>query len=181
MITKTITTVFMVPTLEISKEELVNNGFINAYIKDEQKDEYPGCIHLVFHPDNVDRFREFLEKEQERTPNVVDNYDYDGGYIVVVYKLNPEFDKDFELVRQGKYSKTSKEFKNLFPKAVKIMQHGLHRDEISLQWRIFKRTTDLVEFWEDKLGVDIGDLEVWDTFYEEKETLNINHLKPITC
>lgn len=171
----------MVPTLKIPKDALANNGFINAYIRDELKDEYPDCVHLLFKPSNIDRFREFLESEQERTSNVVDNYDYNDNYVVVVYKLDSKFKSDFELVKKGKYSKTSKEFKNLFPKAVKLMKNGLHRDEISLQWRIFKRTTDLVEFWEDKLNVNIGDQEVWDTFYEEKEVLNINQLKPKVC
>lgn len=182
MITKTITTVFMVPTLKIPKESLVNNGFINGYVGDELKeDSYPDCIHLLFKPNNIDKFREFLDSEHERTEDIVDNYDYDDGYVVVVYKLNPDFKEDYDLVRKGKYSLTSKGFKNLFPRAVKIMKRGLRRDEISLQWRIFKKTRDLVDFWEDRLGVDITDQEVWDTFYEEKETLNINKLKSTVC
>jgi hypothetical protein len=96
----------------------------------------------------------------------------------MVYKLDPKFKKDYELVRQGLYSKTSKDFQNVFPKVVKIMKNGKHRDEISLQYRIFNRTQDLINFWEDKIGITLSsDQEVWEGFHEERETLNINNIK----
>jgi len=56
----------------------------------------------------------------------------------------------------------------------------LHRDEISLQYRVFNRTEDLVKFWEDKLGVEFDDdQEVWHGFELDKETLNIQKLKEL--
>jgi hypothetical protein len=176
---KTITTIFMVPTLKVPTNALKDNGIINGYIKDVDRDvEYPNCIYLLFKPDDMDKFRNFLESEHERTNDIVEDYDYDGGYVVVVYKLNPKFEKDFVIVKEGKYSKTSQEFQNLFPKAVKIVTNGLHRDEISLQIRVFKKTEDLREFWEEKLGVDFDEeQEVWEGWDEEKEILNINKLK----
>jgi hypothetical protein len=178
-IKKTITSIFMVPTLKAPKDALRNNGFINGYIKDETAEHhYEGCIYLLFRPDNVDKFREFLDSEYERTNNIVEDYDYNDGYVVVVYKLNPDFKDDYNLVKQGKYSKTSKEFKLEFPKVVKLFKQGLHRDEISLQYRIFNRTQDLIDFWEEKLGIRFDDdQEVWDGFDEEKEVLNINNIK----
>lgn len=61
---------------------------------------------------------------------------------------------------------------------IKIKKNGLHRDEISLQYRVFNRTEDLVKFWEDKLGVEFtDDQEVWHGFEEENEILNIEKLK----
>jgi hypothetical protein len=178
-IKKTITSIFMVPTLKAPKDSLRNNGFINGYIKDESSDNHcEGCIYLLFRPENIDKFREFLDGEYERTKDIVEDYDYEGGYVVVVYKLNDEFKSDYELVRRGAYSKTSKSFQKLFPKIVKIVKQGLHRDEISLQYRIFNKTVDLVDFWEDKLGISFSDeWEVWEGFEEEKEILNINKVK----
>ncbi len=35
---KTITSIFMVPTLAIDKEKLKSNNFLNAYVKDARKD-----------------------------------------------------------------------------------------------------------------------------------------------
>lgn len=178
---KTITSIFMVPTLKIVKGELSENGFINGYVKDESREvQYEGCIYLLFQPKNLDKFREFLDSEYERTKSVIDDYDYEDGFVVVVYKLDSKFSKDFKLIKKGKYSKTSKSFQALFPKLVKIKTSGLSRDEISLQYRVFNKTEDLIKFWEDKLGVEFDeDQEVWHAFDEEEETLNIEKIKEL--
>lgn len=169
----------MVPTLKVPKDALKNNGFINAYLKDgDREDHYEGCIYLLFRPENIDKFREFLDAEYERTEAVVEDYDYDGGFVVVAYKLNQEYNDDFSLIRNGSYSKTSKSFQALFPKIVKIVKQGLSKDEISLQYRIFNKTQDLIDFWEDKLGMSFApNWEVWEGFDEEKEILNLNKIK----
>ena len=179
MIKKNVTSIFMVPTLKIEKGKLASNGFINAYIKDSRKEDvYDGCIYLLFHPDNLDGFREFLDTEYERTKDVIEDYDYEDGYVVVVYKLNPEFKDDFELVRQGKYSKTSESFQKQFPRVVKIVKDGLRKDEISLQIRIFNKTPDLIDFWEEKLGIVFNNnYEVWEGFHQENEVLNLDDVK----
>jgi hypothetical protein len=98
--------------------------------------------------------------------------------VVVVYELNPRYARDFKLVKEGKYSQTSSVFQSLFPKLVKIKRNGMHKDEISLQYRVFNKTEDLVKFWEDKLGVEFDDnQEVWHGFDLEEETLDINKIK----
>lgn len=169
----------MVPTLDIPRGKLPDNGFINAYIKDALRDvQYENCIYVLFKPKDLDKFREFLDEEYERTKSIIDDYDYEDGFVVLVYQLNPKFAKDFSLVKHGKYSKTSKEFQAMFPKVIKVKKNGLHRDEISLQYRVFNRTEDLIKFWEEKLGVEFeDDQEVWHGFVEEDEILNIEKLK----
>jgi hypothetical protein len=178
-IKKTITTIFMVPTLKINRDHLYDNGFINGYIKDVRKDvQYENCIYLLFKPENIDRFKDFLDEEYERTKSIIDDYDYEDGYVVVVYELNDKYKRDFEYVKNGKYSKTSKEFQSLFPKIVKIKTNGRYKDEISLQYRIFNHTEDLVQFWEDKLDVKFDDdQELWHAFIEENEILNLDKIK----
>jgi hypothetical protein len=185
-IRKNITSIFMVPTLKVPKDGLKNNGFINAYIKDARKeDQYKGCIYLLFKPENLDKFREFLDEEYERTKNIIEDYDYEEGYVVVVYKLNEDLKKDFNLIKQGKYSKTSKEFQKLFPKDVSInTARKIFKNELSLQYRIFNKTEDLIEFWEYKLGVDLSnvigdDYEVWDGWDESKEILELDKIKEL--
>ena len=178
-LTRSITTLFMVKPIGIGIEKLEKVGFINGFVRDVSHDSvYEDCVYLLFKPHDMDLFRDFIDSEYERTDNIVEDYDYEGGYVVVVYKLDPNFKKDHELVRQGLYSKTSKDFQNLFPKVVKIVKNGRHRDEISLQYRIFNRTQDLINFWEDKLGIKFSsDQEAWEGFHEERETLNINNIK----
>ena len=179
---KTITSIFMVPTLKIDRVALLENGFINGYVSDVKRlPAYEGAAYLLFQPKNLSKFREFLEEEYERTKDIIDEYDYEGGYVVVVYKLNPKFKKDFALIKEGLYSKTSPEFQALFPKIVKIQKAGLKRDEISLQYRVFNKTEDLIKFWEDKLGVEFDeDQEIWHGFVLEEETLDIDKINE-TC
>jgi hypothetical protein len=179
---KTITSIFMVPTLECPKDSLKNNGFINGYINDEERDvQYENAIYLLFQPKNLDKFREFLDEEYERTKSIIEDYDYSNGYVVVVYKLNESLSEDFKLIREGKYSKTSENFQKIFPKNISVEnERGKLKDHLSLQYRIFNKTEDLIEFWEDKLGVDLGnvvgsDFEVWEGFDLKRETLNIKN------
>ena len=102
----------------------------------------------------------------------------------MVYQLDEKYKKDYELVKPRKYSKTSKAFQNEFPKSVKIVREGLNKDEMSLQTRVFNKTEDLIEFWEDKLGLKLKevigeDYEVWHGFDESKEILEINKIKEL--
>lgn len=176
---KTITTIFMVPTLKIGKDALLSNGFINGYIKDVRKDvQYEDCIYLLFKPKDLTLFAAFLDAEYERTKALIDDYDYEDGYVVVVYQLDEKYENDFELIKQGKYSQTSKDFQALFPKIVKVKVNGFYKDEISLQYRVFNHTEDLVQFWENKLGVTLeDDQELWHYFDEENEVLNLDKIK----
>jgi hypothetical protein len=117
----------------------------------------------------------FLENQYATNDNIVEDYDYEGGYVIVVYKLNKEFEKDFSIVRKSKYSKTSKKFQELFSRIIKLRPG---KDEISLQYRIFNHTEDLVQFWENKLDVKFDeDQEIWYAFIEENEILNLDKIK----
>ena len=178
-IKKTITSIFIVPTLSIGKERLLDNGYINGYIKDNRKEvQYENCVYILFRPENLDKFKDFLDEEYERTKSIIDDYDYEDGFVVVVYVLNSRLNDDISLVKQGKYSQTSKKFQEIFPKVVKIKRGGYSKDEISLQFRVFNKTDDLRQFWEDKFGVEFDeDMEVWGGFIEEDEILNLDKIK----
>lgn len=175
----TITTIFIVPTLKIPRDDLVENNFINGYIRDEMNPIiYENCVFLLFKPSNLDKFNEFVNREALRSKLILEDYDYANGFVVCVYELPTKYKDDYSLVRLGKYSKTSPEFQNEFPKVKKIIINGLHRDELSLQYRVFRRTEDLVKFWEDKLDVNLTEEnEVWQKFDENKEILTEEKLK----
>lgn len=176
---KTITSIFMVPTLKIDREELRNNGFINGYTIDKRRDaQYEGCVYLLFKPKDLDKFRTFLDKEYERTKAIIDDYDYEDGYVVVVYKLNTKWKKDFGLIREGLYSKTSEQFQNTFPKIIQVTTEKGRKQGPALQHRIFRRSNDLIQFWEEKLDVVFtDDMEVWQGFVYENETLDLEKFK----
>ena len=169
----------MVPTIGIKRDTLHANDFLNGYAKDETRDEqHDDACYLLFRPRNIDRFREFLDSEYERTKDIIEDYDHPHGFVVVVYKLNPKFKLDFELIRESRYSTTSPEFQALFPKVVKIKVNGLSRDEISLQVRIFKKTDDLRQFWEDAFQENLAEnVEYWEGYHEKNEILTEKTLK----
>lgn len=176
---KTITSIFIVPTLKINREKLRENGYLNGYLSDVRRDiQYQNAVYLLFKPGNLDQFREFLDSEADRTKQLIDDYDYEDGFVVVVYTLDKKWKKDFALVREGLYSKTSKEFQDSFPKVIKIMKNGLHRDEISMQFRIFNKTQDLREYWEKRLDMEFTeDMEVWNGFDIDNEVLDLDKIK----
>jgi hypothetical protein len=178
-IKKTVTSIFMVPMLNIPKGELRNNGFLNAYYRDDIWDKHPkNVIFLLFRPEDINRFIIFLDSENERTESVIEDYCYPDGFFVVAYQLNPKLKKDFDLVRLGKYSKTSPRFQKQFPKIVTVEKSGIHIEELSIQYRIFNKTIDLVKYWEDAFDTKFDkEQEVWDGFIEKNEILNIDKIK----
>lgn len=177
---KTISSIFLLPTLKIPRDKLNSYGIVNAYIADADRENYKDdYLYVLFNPPNKDMFNEFVDSEYENEDRqIVEDYDYPDNFSVLVYKLNPKWKKDYELIREGKYSKTCKEFQGMFQKVIKVVIDGLHRDEISLQYRVFKRSTDLIDYWEEKTGVKFDEgQEVWRGFFVEKETLNIENIK----
>jgi hypothetical protein len=56
-------------------------------------------------------------------------------------------------VEKGQYSQTSPSFKR-FSKTVSVTKMEKHLILISLQYKIFIKKKILLDFWEDKLGVN---------------------------
>lgn len=172
----------MFPTLKINKELSRKNGFINAYIDDNNKlDKYLYSIYVLFKPINNDDFKEFLDKEYENQLGIIEDYNI-NDYVVIVYKLDDNFINDFNLIKESKYSKTSKQFKNLFKKEIEIVDE-IGNVEIckTLQHKIFDKDESLINYWNNELKLNLKkvvgkDYEVWFGFNIEKETLNINQL-----
>ncbi len=175
---RTISTIFMVPTLKINKDDLKANGFINAYAWDKRLDvQHKNAVYLLFKPKDFDKFRQFLDNEGVRKQGIIDDYDYEDGYVVVVYKLNTKWKEDFMLIKEGLYSRTSKDFQKLFPEIIDLPGKK-DTKVLSLQHRIFKKSQELRDYWQDKIDVEFTDeMEVWDGFIIENETLDLEKLK----
>jgi hypothetical protein len=177
---RTISSIFMMPTLKIPRDKLNKVGYINSYTDDVDKQySYENSLYLLFKPKNIEEFREFLEGEYERTKQIIDEYDYTEGYVVIVYQLEGKWINDFNLIKEGKYSETSNLFKKLFPEKVNIFSQTNNKLKDSLQYMIFTKDNKLIDFWEDIIDTSLivaNDLEVWPTYDEVKETLNIKEI-----
>lgn len=176
----TITRLLISPIFKISKEKLKENGYLNGYIKDEMaKKEYTSnCVFLLFKPSDYTSFRNFLEEEKTRTSYFVDDYDYPGGFVVLVYKIDEKYKNDIKLIKKGKYSQVSKDYQSLFSKEIETEENGIKMKTLSMQYRIFNKTEDLIKFWEEQFDEILPpEQEVWHGWEIEKETLNKHTLE----
>jgi hypothetical protein len=144
-------------------------GFVEAFFKDIEhvtENKYP--VYVLFKPPNMIEFGEFLE--EERTLDLIEDvYDYPGGYVVVVYKFPEIYHKDYDLIKEGRYSETSADFRSIFP--------NTSSDEtFSLYHLVFNKHPDLRKKMEEDLGSPISeDTELWHYPRMDKETLDINN------
>lgn len=162
---KNCTTIFMVPPFGVGRDRLTYNGFIGAYLGDVNKPDlkYKMGIYFLFKPEDMSSFEDFLyEEREERGMQIVEDYDYEGGYVVLIYLLEDRYSEDYEKFLKGEYSKFSNRFKNTFPKTlIAVGDDGYERPEISTQYRVFNKDASLKEYLEEKFDVDIGDMELW--------------------
>jgi|DewCreStandDraft_4_1066084.scaffolds.fasta_scaffold190575_2 hypothetical protein len=173
----TISTLFLMPTIGLRKCIVAPYGFINAYIRDKDKPEYNGNIHLLFKPQNQELINEFILVEKTRTDLFLTSYDYFNMHYVLVYKIDKKWEKDYEKIVNGKYSKLSNEYKKLIPNRVMVNDGKSFRLLRSLQGDILNRSEVLRNALEKELGVTIDPKsELWEKWNDEKETLDINKI-----
>jgi len=164
------TSVFLVPALTIGKEKLERNGFIDGFLDDISHEiHYENSIYILFKPHDLEVFQHFLASERERI-TILDDYDYEE-YVVVVYNIPTKYLSDYQLFLEGKYSKLSEDFKNLF---TKTSEEG----RPTLQWEVFERTERLKSYWEKELDITLEeDQELWGAPDMSKEILDIEQIK----
>lgn len=178
---KTITSIFISPTLGIDRQLLYENNFINAYLGDKNNELYSdteNIICLLFIPCDENQFREFINIEYERTEQLIDDYYYDN-YAVLVYSLDKKYLSDIEIIKQSKYSLVSTEFKKLFPETLTDYSSNRKEKLPSIQHMIFNKDKKLAEYWNKELKTSIItdlNLEVWIGFNKEKEILDIKEV-----
>lgn len=173
------TTIFLMPGIGLARKDILKYGFLSAFIDDKQHSIHKDSVYLLFRPEDIESFQLFLEKEYKRTPLLVEDYDYEGGYVISVYKFPSEFIEEYNLFLQGKYSKFGEAYIGLFPKKVSIIKNGKSiGSEFSLSYHIFTRSSIIKKYWEKKIGEEIpDDMELWSAPDIEKETLDINQFK----
>jgi len=160
----TCSTIFMLPAIGLQRKDILSYGFMEAYLDDvNHEPHYDASLYLLFKPEEMDAFQVFLEKEYKRTKLLIEDYDYAGGYVVIVYKIPEEYMKEFEMFLKGKYSKFRKKYMLLFPKTVKIEnEDGKSVTEMSLAYHIFDKTQSIRDYWEEKVGIVLDEeAEMW--------------------
>lgn len=177
---KTITSMFLVPALGLDKETLHKYNYLNSYSEmvDKDKEYDPHVVYILFRPTSKELFQDFIEKQYDLEKGLLEDYNLDDEFVVLVFQLDDKFKKDYELVKISKYSKTSKDFQKLFPAlVVKKNQKGIITQRPSLQKLVFTKDPSLHNYWEQKIGGKLPeDAEVWYDFNIEKETLDFESI-----
>lgn len=165
------TTLFLLPISGNQKKDLKRYGFLNAFLQDELKsEEYENCIICLFQPTDIVDFDMFVEEEKLKKVNVVDDYDYPGGFSVVVYDLGKDYEEDINKIMEGKYSKTSKRYKQLFAERIGIMKTK------TIQHLVFERSPQMKKEIEKLYDLELPqDMEYWEMFDKSKEILKFKY------
>jgi len=173
------TTIFLLPGIGLTRKDILKHGFITAYINDKDYPVYKNSVYLLYKPEDIHAFDEFLKSEYNRTNWMLEDYDYEGGYIVTVYKFPEKFMREYNLFLKGKYSQFGPDYVNLFPEKVEIVKNGKRSLKFSLAYHIFNRSEAIRKYWERMIGEELpADAELWSSpNIETTETLDINNIK----
>ena len=173
----TISSIFLVPVLGLDREKLNELGFVNGYSADADKEGVyqEDSLFLLFKPPNLYKFKEFVEEQYETNHFLIDDYDYEEGYVVLVYMLNKRWEEDYKLIKKSKYSKVSDDFKNLFEKNKTINVLGKKEQVPSLQWRIFNKEPSLKEVLENSINL----VEVRNNYSGKKEWKELDKVNEV--
>lgn len=169
--------VFQNPTLMALSKKLIGitlfdhfliNGFRNAYLND-YKFPLENCVYFLFKPTEfTPRFKmlcDLLENHKEYKIS----YDVDGG-VIFVFNIPDKYKKDVELLKLGKYSKVTEEYKKLFPQSVRDNKGN---KVLFKNWMILYRHPDFKKKMEERVGQSIDEnAELWDPFNPKYEIFN---------
>jgi hypothetical protein len=189
--TKTAT--FLFPLLDIPKKLFdcnikdvfgrtkISNRFINAFSRNkcinkynEKDKDYVFILVKTYQDVDFDRFYTTLQA----FPNYVDDYD-SKGCCIFVFKVPEKRQKDFDLIKNGKYSEVSADAK----KAI-LMNNFFSGKPFTLPL-ILNKAEALKNSWEDRLSTpgslaELKDQEVWPIIESENEELNDSIMSQIT-
>ena len=145
MLTKSYT--YVLPML--SEYILLRKDFLmNSFIGDVEYAEYDNHIFLL-HKFRGSKSFLLYEHELSNSNLFVDSYDPDKHSTMHVFKVPKKYQKQYDLFKEGKYSKLDYEYKVLIFKF-----HGITDPEHRVAKVLFKHE-DLKEEIEDRIGAEI--------------------------
>lgn len=178
-----ISTLFLLQPLGLQWKELRTIGFCNCYLRDEAHPEYEGLqvVMLLFEVKDQDGFRLFVDKEKERTPHFIDEYDHEDNYVVLVYDFPDDLTEDYERIKRGEYSKLSQKYQATLQQTVEVTILGStglpsRKKSHTTQYMIIRKTPEWKALLEDYFGSDINfddGREFWKVMDMTEETITI--------
>jgi hypothetical protein len=185
-IERTDTTKFLLPVYKIGLKRLTELGFINCFLKDEEREtvnETDLHLYLLFKTDEeqqkeLQKIIGLLEKKEGEVI-LLEDYDYSENYMVLVFKFPEKFRNDYQLFIEGKYSHLSDAIQATYPeKTVADFYPFTPLEGKSLQWMVCHKDPALKRFLEQKHDLDLSDApEYYHLIDMDNETLTENTIK----
>ena len=187
-------TMFLLRGLGLNVNILNPYGFISAYVDDINHDiKYESAVFLLFKPDVLENLQKFI-KEEYKKGLLKEDYDYEDGWVVMVYTFPEQFLRDYERFLMGEYSKFSPEYKALFPEMVNIVdEDGKKFRTYDMTYHIFTKSDPLREYLSKKMFGEVydekkqelvpeqwldKDAELWSSPYlDGKDVLDIDRIR----
>lgn len=181
------TTRFLLPCFGISYKRYKELGFLNCFLTDKNRDrinENDIHIYLLFKPIGnqiylLSKMIDEFEKKDKDHIVLLEDYDYEGGYTILVFKFPERFREDYRLFIEGAYSKFSEDFKKLYPEEKEIGQDefGTIKGK-SLQWMVVNKDPKLKKYQEKKYGFSLEEApEIYHKIINDNEILDIDTIK----
>jgi len=149
--------------------------FISSYLKDEEREDLNGdFLFLLFKPIDFEHFESFVFKQKNNT-NFFEDYDYEGGYVVLVYTYPDFMIRDLKKFKEGKFSEFTSYTKGLFNKFYKPSIIG--KQQKTPHWLIFDKDKILRKELSELLDVEIGKEEELFKKPGKEEILNIGKIR----
>ncbi len=166
----TLTSAFLLPTIDIPYGVIKNYGFVNAYIGDRRKETmYPThCLFLLFNYKNLEDI-EIVGDLIRESQFYVDEYDPSENHVVFVVRVPEHRRRIYDLFLEGQYSEFDTDYiEQNYPKkifaGVDAYNNPLSKD--SLNYLVLTRDPGLKKEIEDDLGVELKDRYVNGKWYK---------------
>lgn len=175
--TKTATFIF--PLLGINKSEFAYtkttfsriencSRFHNAFLYDKISNVYDNYVSIAIDNYRDVKFDSFYRNMLSHDL-FVDSYEVEE-VLILVFRIPDDKQEDFNLIKNGAYSKVSTESKQL------IMSNHFFDGGSSVIPMILHKSNELREIWEKKIDACLKDREVWAILNDEFETLTYQKL-----
>lgn len=165
-------TLFLCNIKSVTGYTKITNRFLNAYIGDKNINKYnENHVFLLLRNYRDVNFDSFY-KELTSLHNYVEDYEV-NNCLIAIFSIPENFKKDYDLLIKGKYSKISKEAREII---IKNCYCSLPPPQPTLLNMIFEKAPILREHWELQLSgenqyISLGDSEVW-PIINEKDILS---------
>lgn len=154
------TTLFLTRCIfSINFEALKKTGFVDSYTTDPAYDfnKDKKLIFMLFKNKKltVEDLTNIVGVLAVKPVSIIHSYELINDYCMLVVEFPKEYENDYEMFLEGRYSKLSEDFKENFPDTREVFNEKNQRvgEEYTIYYHIFNRTDWLKNYWLKRLNL----------------------------